>query len=168
MNKYQRTVRSKTIDVYDVLNAYEVDSHAVGHAIKKLLMAGQRGHKDRLQDLREAIQAIEREIDMSTPVDHEKRATGDSGASEALLEGIKVAEALEKGFEYKITGLRERHVDYTDGEWHDWHGGECPVPGDVEVAYELSDGYKSHQLAESIVWFHFGFGRDVIRFMVIK
>ena len=140
MNKYQRTVPTTTIDVYDVLNAYEVDSHAVGHAIKKLLMAGQRGHKDRLQDLREAVQAIEREIDMSGSVEPEKRATGDSGVS----------------------------VDYTDGEWHEWSGGTCPVPGDVEVAYELLDGYKSHQLAESIVWFHFGFCKDIIRFRVIK
>ena len=82
MNKYQRTVPSTTIDVYDVLNAYEVDSHAVGHAIKKLLMAGQRGHKDRLQDLREAIQAIEREIDMSGRVERENPDTVDYGASE--------------------------------------------------------------------------------------
>ena len=49
------------LDVYDVLDMFEVESHAIGHAIKKLLMAGKRiGGKDYKQDLREAIASIER------------------------------------------------------------------------------------------------------------
>lgn len=24
--------------------------------------------------------------------------------------------------------------NYLDGNWHDWHGGECPVPGEMVVA----------------------------------
>ena len=50
-------------DVYDVLHAFGVQSHAVGHAVKKLLMPGQRGAKDYAQDLREAVQSIIRELD---------------------------------------------------------------------------------------------------------
>lgn len=63
-NKYQRTIKGVTVDVYDVLAAFGVTCQARGHAIKKLLMAGQRGHKDEAQDLREAVQAIERSIEL--------------------------------------------------------------------------------------------------------
>ena len=63
-NKYQRAIKGVTVDVYDVLDAFGVTCQARGHAIKKLLMAGQRGHKDEAQDLREAVQAIERSIDL--------------------------------------------------------------------------------------------------------
>lgn len=63
-NKYQRTIKGVTVDVYDVLAAFGVTCQARGHAIKKLLMAGQRGHKDEAQDLREAVQAIERSVQL--------------------------------------------------------------------------------------------------------
>lgn len=70
MNKYLRTIELQDgkADVYAVLDAFEVKSHAIGHAIKKLLCAGQRGHKDYRTDLVEAIQAIQREIGEASPV----------------------------------------------------------------------------------------------------
>ena len=61
-NKYQRTVPSTTIDVYDVLTAYSVTNPATQHAIKKLLQPGNRGHKDTLTDMREALASIQRAI----------------------------------------------------------------------------------------------------------
>lgn len=65
LNKYQVSVEGrKHIDVYDVLDLYQVKSHAVGHAVKKLLMAGRRGHKDMSTDYREAIASINRAIEM--------------------------------------------------------------------------------------------------------
>lgn len=51
------------IDVYDVLNTFNVTDPAVAHAVKKLLCLGIRGHKDEIQDLEEVIQAVERAID---------------------------------------------------------------------------------------------------------
>lgn len=63
-NKYQRTVKGVTIDVYDVLVAFGVTCPAMAHAIKKMLMPGMRGSKDAEQDKREAIQAIERSIEL--------------------------------------------------------------------------------------------------------
>ena len=65
MNKYQRQVPSTTIDIYDILNAYRVTCPATQHAIKKLLQPGERGHKDRLTDLREALASVERAIQMA-------------------------------------------------------------------------------------------------------
>lgn len=61
-NKYQRTVPSTNIDVYDMLHAYNVTNPATQHAVKKLLQPGNRGHKDTLTDLREALASIQRAI----------------------------------------------------------------------------------------------------------
>lgn len=70
---YRRTIREQTwcatnveveADVYDVLVAWSVACPARQHAIKKLLMAGQRGVKSTLQDLEEARDAVTRAIEL--------------------------------------------------------------------------------------------------------
>lgn len=63
-NKYDRNIKGVNIDVYDILVAWVVKCPATQHAIKKLLMPGQRGHKDKKKDLQEAKQAIERAIEL--------------------------------------------------------------------------------------------------------
>lgn len=63
-NKYEKRIKNTTIDVYDVLVAFDVTCPAMQHAIKKCLMSGQRGYKDSAQDKREAIQSIERSIEL--------------------------------------------------------------------------------------------------------
>ena len=68
-NKYLRQIKSclssETIpvDVYNVLTAFEVEDHAVAHAIKKLLCLGKRGTKDRKEDLEDCLAAINRALD---------------------------------------------------------------------------------------------------------
>ena len=74
MSKYTREITqtladedqgySISVDVYDVLRAFNVTDPAIQHAIKKLLCTGIRGHKDSRQDLEEAIQSIERALDV--------------------------------------------------------------------------------------------------------
>ena len=64
-NKYVRTIHGVEVDVYDVLVAWNVTCPATQHAIKKLLMPGKRGSKDKLQDLEEAGQAIKRAIELN-------------------------------------------------------------------------------------------------------
>ena len=65
MNHYFKDVQKlKSVDIYRVLNLFDVRSHAVGHAIKKLLCAGKRGAKDYRQDLLEAKASIDRELAM--------------------------------------------------------------------------------------------------------
>ena len=77
-NKYKRTIKTidaydangkpvkidVDVDVYDVIRAYGVVSGPLQHALKKVLAPGQRGHKDTLQDLRDIIASVEREIEM--------------------------------------------------------------------------------------------------------
>jgi len=62
--KYQVNIKGSPCDVYDVLKAFDVRNPAIQHAIKKLLMPGKRGHKDKLQDLLEAKQSIVRAINL--------------------------------------------------------------------------------------------------------
>ena len=65
-NKYKRKVHKTEIDVYDVLKAFNVVNPATQHAIKKLLCAGDRGYKDKVQDLKEAFASIERAIELES------------------------------------------------------------------------------------------------------
>jgi hypothetical protein len=70
MNNYEMTFYSTDgkvfqADVYSVLEAFDVTCHARGHAIKKLLMPGQRGAKGEMQDLDEALVSVSRAIDMA-------------------------------------------------------------------------------------------------------
>jgi len=65
MSKYKRVIRKESIDVYDILKAYNVTCPAIAHAVKKLLQAGNRGYKSESQDLTEAKQSIERAIELA-------------------------------------------------------------------------------------------------------
>lgn len=38
------------------------------------------------------------------------------------------------------------HTDEREGEWIEWDGGECPVPGDTLVQTRFRDGAKSFAL----------------------
>lgn len=68
-SKYRKVIGSNgqraTVDVYDVIFAYEVSCPARQHAIKKLLAAGKRGGKSEVQDLEEAILSIQRSIELA-------------------------------------------------------------------------------------------------------
>ncbi|NRA77166.1 MAG: hypothetical protein HRU18_03070 [Pseudoalteromonas sp.] len=59
-NKYDRTIYGKDgntaiVDVYRVLDAFNVDDPCLQHLIKKALCSGIRGHKDKRQDLQDII-----------------------------------------------------------------------------------------------------------------
>lgn len=69
MSKYNREIKPDVIiDVYDILDSYNCGCSASEHAVKKLLMAGNRGHKDRLTDLQEALQSVQRAIEKEEEV----------------------------------------------------------------------------------------------------
>ena len=63
-SKYSKRIGKEIVDVYDVLMAFNVTNPATQHAIKKLLMHGNRGHKDKITDLKEAHQSIARAIEL--------------------------------------------------------------------------------------------------------
>jgi len=73
VSKYQKEFISMdgkvfSADVYRVLKAFGVVCPAVQHAVKKLLMPGQRGAKSEVQDLEEALVSVSRAIDMAQAI----------------------------------------------------------------------------------------------------
>ena len=66
-NHYFKDVSNlKWIDVYRVLDLFNVVNPCVQHAIKKLLCAGTRGVKDERKDIEEAVSSLVRCLEMQT------------------------------------------------------------------------------------------------------
>lgn len=65
VNKYNRVCKGVTIDVYDVLKAFEVTDPALQHLIKKALCTGLRGHKTREQDLQDILESAKRAVELN-------------------------------------------------------------------------------------------------------
>lgn len=64
-NHYFKQTPYSHIDVYRVLELFEVTNPAIQHAVKKLLVAGGRGAgKDTARDIDEAIDTLQRWKDM--------------------------------------------------------------------------------------------------------
>lgn len=57
INKYHRDCKGVQVDVYDVLQAFNVTNPALQHLIKKALCVGIRGHKTKQQDLQDIIES---------------------------------------------------------------------------------------------------------------
>lgn len=64
-NKYSREVKPGSYaDVYDILKAWDVRNPALQHLIKKALQAGNRGHKDLMEDLQDILDSAKRAIEL--------------------------------------------------------------------------------------------------------
>lgn len=61
---FKKTVHLDAVDVYRVLELFNVTNPCLQHAVKKLLCAGGRGAKDMEQDVQEAMDTLERWQDM--------------------------------------------------------------------------------------------------------
>ena len=62
---YYKDVRHlDAVDVYRVLELFNVTDPCIQHAVKKLLCAGNRGAKDKERDVEEAIDTLVRYLDM--------------------------------------------------------------------------------------------------------
>jgi hypothetical protein len=60
INNYLRDCPYSRVDVYRVLEIFQVTNPAIQHAVKKLLCTGIRGAKGFDQDIREAIETLTR------------------------------------------------------------------------------------------------------------
>ena len=68
-NKYNREVigfdgTKTTIDVYRVLDAFNVADPALQHLIKKALCVGIRGHKDSITDYTDILKSAEKALEL--------------------------------------------------------------------------------------------------------
>mgnify|MGYP003654240269 CR=1 FL=1 len=81
-NKYPRIIFNKkgesiVIDVYDVLEAFDVRCPALQHLAKKALCAGLRGHKSVEKDLRDIRDSSERAIQLNSHREEQQTLTGE-------------------------------------------------------------------------------------------
>lgn len=59
--KYNREIKKGVhVDVYDVLQAFNVTNPALQHLVKKALAVGKRGHKDAAEDYQDIIDSAVR------------------------------------------------------------------------------------------------------------
>ena len=91
VNRYQKEFISIDgnvfyADVYSVLVAFGVKCPAIQHAVKKLLMPGQRGLKSEVSDLYEANKSVVRAVDMAYARLRDSDGTSDEAEPEPMAE----------------------------------------------------------------------------------
>jgi hypothetical protein len=52
------------IDVYRIIDLYELHDPCFQHALKKILVPGARGHKDLTKDINDIIDTMQRKLEM--------------------------------------------------------------------------------------------------------
>jgi hypothetical protein len=122
--KYARQIRQTlpgdtqgnaiTIDLYDILSVWPV-SAALQHAVKKLLMPGERGHKSREKDLREAIHSIERELQAMAATPDDPPPAPNSPPFEGEVQGIVPYSVLGILWQFDSGGSAISYVASGDG-----------------------------------------------------
>lgn len=67
--------------------------------------------------------------------------------------GIAVVEGQGYADPDSFELVEEEHkVDYNDGKWHGWDGGECPVHGESIVEFSNVYGLQDSRQAQCIDW----------------
>jgi len=68
-------------------------------------------------------------------------------------------------------GAQMTNINYNDGNWHGWNGGECPVHPETEIDAMYDDGMRVSGKAggkKYVGWTWEGNGSKVIAFRVVK
>jgi len=70
-NKYIREILPNVwIDVYDVINAFNVTDGGMQHALKKILATGKRGHKNEREDRKDILASVKRSNEIFERINH--------------------------------------------------------------------------------------------------
>lgn len=65
-NHYYRNVSHlERVDIYRIIDLFQVDHPCLQHALKKIICAGKRGSKDFETDVHEAIDSLNRALQMA-------------------------------------------------------------------------------------------------------
>lgn len=63
--KYNKPNKKKShLDVYDIIDMWQVTNPALQHLLKKVLDTGNRGHKSIIEDCRDLIDSAERALEL--------------------------------------------------------------------------------------------------------
>ena len=90
---YKNVAHLESIDVYRVLELFDVTDPCLQHAVKKLLCAGVRGVKDQNKDIQEAIDSLQRALEMrnedsqefTVPTNEEVRCKKEFGSQGVVI-----------------------------------------------------------------------------------
>jgi len=117
--------RLTEIDLYRVFKLFEVNDPCLQHAAKKIMCAGQRGTKDLVKDISEALDSLNRALAM-------------------IAEDAVPVEWPEDDARIDAIGQNggEPHYAEADG-WIEWKGGQCPVALDAVVDFVMRDGNQA-------------------------
>lgn len=116
----------KTIDVYRTLELFGVTDQALGHAIKKLLCAGERGAgKTFEQDVREAVDTLNRRLQMLAEDDRQVTKVGVFNPGENIEDARKRLGLPPIGATHRdqITGHYFRFIEGEFEGWSRWERG---------------------------------------------
>lgn len=112
------------VDVYAVLEAFDVQCPATAHCIKKLLMPGQRGKGDIQADLKGAMAALNRAIELQdiregSPREHTQKVKLTPEQLKARLAEVtgKTDETLEKVAATAGIDTVDDRKEYRDKSW---------------------------------------------------
>lgn len=138
------------VDVYRVLDLFGVTDQALGHAVKKLLVAGGRGVKDQRKDIQEAVDTLQRRLEMMD----EDNASRSGPATAAGLAALVHADDSEGWIPWDDNGIKIKGIR--------------PVEGDVIVMPKLRNGSVMRpRRACDADWIHTGEGGDIVAYKVV-
>ena len=107
-NYYHRECPYVILDPYRIAALYGLQDDALFHAFKKILVAGQRGGKDKRKDIEEAIWSLQRRLEMWDEDD--QIFGGDKPIGESLTD-IDNLKLQIMGYETNIANIREKLED---------------------------------------------------------
>lgn len=147
------------IDVYRVLEMFGVTDPCLQHAAKKLLVAGGRGPKDIARDIQEAIDTLQRRMEMWNE---------DSICGQPPLCDCDVA--CEKPDGVRCRSKLAGRVVPDDG-WIEWGGGGvCPVPigTSIEVRHRSGNVFQCKAgFGYSQSWSHSRVSGDIVAYRLV-
>jgi hypothetical protein len=100
------------VDVYAILDAYPTGNDAISHAVKKLLMPGQRGKGTRIDDLVGAIAAIQRAIEL----EEIRERSGEPPATLPMTEFKEVKDPVAEAWRGHLGAYQVRAAMFDEAE----------------------------------------------------
>ena len=89
---YYREFHGHKIDLYRIIDLFGPMEAAQQHALKKLMFAGDRNHKDKIKDIEETIDSLKRWLEMLEE-DNEPNPTQEE---DTTAQEVPVAGAIER------------------------------------------------------------------------
>ena len=142
-NKYFRDVSHlSTVDVYRVLELFDVTDHALGHAAKKLLLAGLRtGGKGQVVDVMEARDTLNRWLEMQA--EDGIVTPGTSASTRTPKDDCKMVSTKRSVWKPEVVdAVALPEIDWSGAPWDATHAKAPHAHGPIEFLKQLPGRWK--------------------------